>query len=375
MTPKKHHSHTAGAKSRRFQRDLATDRQTYEFDVGAEDGGSRLDAFLNRKITWRSRSEVRETIAAAKVLVEPAKDEKGRLLPTPRPAQRLRVGQRVLVVLSSDDLPHEDPDRADREDDDSFGKSPLQVLYDDEHLVAVAKPEATSLYPTRRHGGRSLVELVHADQRLRRAGSAPPSPCHRLDRDTTGVVVFARTLAARAEIGRQFEERAVEKTYLARVRGQLTGSGVIDASLGPDDTSPVELKQAVREGTDGKPASTAWRAQETGESTTLVELRPSTGRQHQLRVHLASIGHPILGDVLYLGGDEMFLRSLEEPLTERDFALLGSETLQLHAWKLGFEHPSTGEWLEIEAPSPFEGDSLSPCSVPRTTRASPGGGR
>ena len=127
-----------------------------------------------------------------------------------------------------------------------------------------------------------------------------PSPCHRLDRDTTGVVVFAKNPRARAELGRQFEERELEKVYVAAVLGRTDeGSGLIDAPLGPAPGSKVELRMAVRP--DGQKAVTSWSRVGATEERSLLELRPKTGRQHQLRAHLAHLGHPILGDKLYLG--------------------------------------------------------------------------
>ncbi len=351
--------HDPKARERRFQRDLSADQHLYELDVGEDDDGRRLDAYLTSRLSWRSRDQIRQCIQDGDVSVQPAKDQKGALLPRLRPSFRLRTGQRVSVRLRPSAVGVEEQGlealRSGTAADDEVPEIGVEVLHDDAALLAVAKPAATSLYPSRRHAGRSLIELVHARHARRSDPGPPPSPCHRLDRDTTGVVVFARSLAARAFVGEQFERRTVGKTYLALVRGTpISDDGVIDAPLGPHPASAVQLKQGVRTDEGGKPARTAWRVLRRAREHALLELRPETGRQHQLRVHLAELGHPILGDVLYLGGDEMFLRSLEEPLNASDFARLGRETLALHAWRLSLVHPSGGEAIEIEASPPAD---------------------
>jgi 23S rRNA pseudouridine1911/1915/1917 synthase len=165
------------------------------------------------------------------------------------------------------------------------------------------------------------------------------------------LVLFARSRSARAEISRQFEERGVRKAYLALVEGELDGGeGTIRLPLGRDSRSQVEIKKGVREDLGGRPAVTEWRVRQRLSGRTLVELHPRTGRQHQLRAHLAAIGHPIVGDKLYHGGDDLFLRSLEDDLTPEDLASLGHDRQALHAWRLGLRHPATGEEIDLEAP-------------------------
>ena len=172
------------------------------------------------------------------------------------------------------------------------------------------------------------------------------------------MVLYAKDRETRASVGRQFEERTVEKTYLALVAGApIADEGVIDLPLGRDLASRVEIKQGPRLGGEGSSACTRWRVRarfDAGDRA-LLELRPTTGRQHQLRAHLAAIGHPILGDVLYLGGDDLFLASLERPLTSLEIDSLGGAAgLALHAWRLGLRHPATGERIMIEADPSLE---------------------
>jgi 23S rRNA pseudouridine1911/1915/1917 synthase len=220
----------------------------------------------------------------------------------------------------------------------------------------VNKPPRMSLYPTRRHLGGSLTELVHRRHRALGLAGSPPSPCHRLDRETSGLVLFAKDRATRAHIGRQFEERTVEKTYLAMVRGvPAEDEGVIDLPLGRDLLSKVEIKQGPRLDGGGLAARTRWRVLERFESAAppraLLELRPETGRQHQLRAHLAAIGHPILGDKLYLGGDDLFLISLDRDLSAVELEQVGGlGRLALHAAALVVELPPGNGPVRIAAP-------------------------
>ena len=162
---------------------------------------------------------------------------------------------------------------------------------------------------------------------------------------------MAKSLEARRHLGTQFEERSARKTYLAWVKGAVQAEeGRIEGLLGPDPTCPYDdMRQMVDPPSRGKEAQTDWRVIERSSGMTLVELRPATGRQHQLRVHLLSIGHPILGDKLYLGGDELFGELLERPPTADELLSLGHDRLALHAWKLRFEHPISGEPIELEA--------------------------
>ena len=302
-------------------------------------------------------------IAAQRVTVEPGNDVRpgpsGRL----RSGTLLRDGNRVIVRLDSAFV-----DASSGSVAGAVGlpagdcvEVPIEIVYEDDRLLAVNKPPRMNVYPTRRHLGGSLVELVHRRHRALALGGSPPSPCHRLDRETSGVVLFARDREARADVGRQFEERTVEKTYLAQVAGApAQDEGVIDLPLGRDLGSRVEIKQGVRLDGGGLAARTLWKVRERSvggaggiiASRALIELHPETGRQHQLRAHLAAIGHPILGDLLYLGGDDLFLASLERELTAAELEAVGGvDRMALHAWRLGVRHPSTGARFTIEAPS------------------------
>lgn len=344
---------------RAFQRDLSAPVEERRFEVGAPDHGRRLDAFLAERMSWRSRTRIQALVAAGRVTIERGKDrEPPAPAPRARAGTRLRRGSLLVVRLDSAFV-----DAAAAPAAAEHGAGELGIVYEDEHLLAVSKPSPMNVYPTRRHLGGSLTELVHRRHRALGLAGSPPSPCHRLDRETSGLVLFAKDRETRADIGRQFEERSVEKTYLAIVVGLPAGDeGTIDLALGRDRASRVEIKQAARLDGGGLPARTRWRVRSRwvepghagpiGAGRALLELHPETGRQHQLRAHLAAIGHPIAGDKLYLGGDDLFLASLERPLTPEELAALGGfSRLALHASRLAFRHPRSGVGIEIEATS------------------------
>lgn len=206
---------------------------------------------------------------------------------------------------------------------------PLVVLYHDNDMVVVDKPSGLLSVPGKPETHRDCLE-----DRVR-AQLPETLLIHRLDLETSGVVVFALNKPAQKHINLQFERRQVRKQYLARVAGNVEAeSGQIDLPLIAD--WPRRPMQKVCFET-GKPARTAWRVLDREAGATRLELRPETGRSHQLRVHLKEIGHPILGDPFYAPEDEY--RS--------------AERLQLHAELLELRHPASGEWLTIQADCPF----------------------
>ncbi len=353
-------------KPPRGQRDLSLPVQEWRLEVGAPEAGSRLDDFLARRLRWRSRASWHRLIEGGRVTLLPHKNH-GPPVARLRPGLRLRAGQEAVVRL---DAPHV----AAGEDCEELPDA--AVVFEDELLLAVSKPPHLNVYPTRRHRGGSLIQRLHARQRGRApAAGYPPTPCHRIDRETSGLVLFARTRAARAALGEQFERRSVEKSYLAVVVGEpQADAGRIELPLGPDGASPVDIKMGVLEPPAGRPAVTRWRVARRLGSRAVLEVTPETGRQHQIRVHLAAIGHPIVGDKLYLGGDELFLRWLAGEAAPEELAALGLDRHALHSWRLTFDHPASGERITLEAPpapdlrallAPGPADPLS-CLRPRS---------
>ncbi len=205
---------------------------------------------------------------------------------------------------------------------------PLVVLHEDAQLLVLDKPAGLLSVPGR---GDHLADCL-----LTRAQAAFPDALlvHRLDRDTSGVMVFALTPAAQRHLGQQFENRQVKKTYVARVWGRLDPrEGTVDAPLIVD--WPNRPRQKI-DWENGKPAVTDWKVQSYEDHATRVRLFPQTGRSHQLRVHMLSLGHPILGDPFYADGPA------------RD-----APRLMLHATELRLRHPESGKGLRVVSKVPF----------------------
>lgn len=336
------------------QKDMSEPLQVWRLEVGANNEGERIDRFLARGLHFKSRSELQLLLKAGRVAVFDDWSRTGPAQIVHRSATRLRSGQLVLVTL---DAPFAETNIGG----EPATLQPSEVLYEDASLIAVNKPSGCALHPTRRHPRDSLVERLHRYQRELDQGSRA-TPCHRLDLGTSGVLLFAKTDAARRAMGAAFEERSatkLSKRYVAVVRGEPSeSSGTINEPLGPDTKSSVPIRQAVDPA--GRAARTHYRVVATNQSRarSKVELQPTSGRQHQLRVHLATLGHPILGDTLYLAGDEVFLRAVNARLTAEDKTLLQSNRLALHSYSLNFEHPEHGTTVEIEAPFPSELERL-----------------
>lgn len=205
---------------------------------------------------------------------------------------------------------------------------PISILYEDRHLIVVDKPAGLLSVPGKLKGRQDCLMA-----RLR-AERWDVLLVHRLDCDTSGVMVFARTKAAQGFLGQEFEQRRAKKTYIARVAGRVEGdSGRIDLPLAAD--WPNRPRQMVSHD-HGRPAVTDWQVIGREEGETRMRLSPLTGRSHQLRVHMLELGHPILGDPIYATG-----------------AARAWPRLMLHAETLSFHHPDTGAWTSFAAPVPF----------------------
>ncbi len=336
-------------KRRRGQRDLSLPYQEWRWEVGEPEHGQRLDAFLANRLDWRSRAMVQRVIEEGGAQVLPFKDPQQAEIGALRAGLKLRRGQEVVVRMEA-------PGGADASRPPAAsglaGSHELEVVFEDEHLVAINKPPGVAVHPSRGHLTGSLIHLIHERHRALHGDTQDvPTLCHRLDRETTGLILAAKDQLSRTRLGRQFEDRVVKKAYLAVVEGVIDqDEGVVDAPIGSALGSTIRLKMGVREDGDGLPAVTRWRVRERLAARTLVELYPETGRQHQLRVHMAHIGHPIVGDKLYLGGDEIFARSVEGQLLPADLHRLGLAHHALHSWRLTIEHPFTGFQMTLEAP-------------------------
>lgn len=217
---------------------------------------------------------------------------------------------------------------------DMLGALGIAILAEDDDLLAVAKPAGLVVHPAYRHPDGTLTDAVFAA--ADRAGVPRPWLLHRLDRETSGVVLFARTEQARRSLVGQFQQRHIVKRYMAITLGRFaTLTGEIDAPLcrDPNDRRRVILSPA------GKPARTRFQVVTARDGYSLVLAEPLTGRTHQIRAHLASQGTPLAGDDLYSGATEAT-------------QAIGIKRTQLHAWELEFHHPATGNTLVVRAPIP-----------------------
>ncbi|MCS6987133.1 MAG: RluA family pseudouridine synthase [Sphingomonadaceae bacterium] len=283
-----------------------------------EAGGLRLDLALARAVPTQSRARLKALIAAGDVAVDgrPARD----------PARRVAGGESVVVQL-----PEPTPAAAAPE------PIPLRVVFEDEHLLVVDKPAGLVVHPAAGHAGGTLVNalLHHCHGQLSGIGGvARPGIVHRLDKDTSGLLVVAKTDPAHRDLARQFAAHRVGRVYVAVVAGvPMPPVGQLETRVG---RHPVHRRRmAVVDPPAGKPAVTHWRVVEALRGAALVECRLETGRTHQVRVHLAHLGHPLLGDALYGG---------------RRVMGCGIGRQALHARTLAFRHPVTHRKLEFESP-------------------------
>lgn len=300
--------------------------------VGPTDAGHRLDAFLASHCPQYSRVHLRRVISAGGVKI----DGRGG-----KPAYRLKAGQTVVVVLP--EIPREAPQPEN---------IPLDVLYEDEHLVVVNKPPGMVVHPARGHWSGTLagaLQFRFGSTLSAVAGLSRPGIVHRLDRDTSGVIVVARCDQAHAALAKQFAARSIEKEYFALVSGcPLRDRDLIDCPIGFHPH--VREMMAIRHhDADSRPAQTFYEVLERFDHFGAVRLLPKTGRTHQIRVHLNHIGCPVLCDRQYGGRSQITRGEIRRDPSDQ-LVLLNRQAL--HARRLRFVHPATGKPLEIEAPLP-----------------------
>lgn len=303
-----------------------------ELIVGPTHAGMRLDVFLAQQFLQYSRAHLRRVITAGGVSV----DGKGG-----KPAFRLSAGQRVTIVLP--EIPRQ---TAQPED------IPLEILYFDDDIAAVNKPAGMVVHPARGHWKGTLVGALqyHFGQRLSRAGGPTrPGVVHRLDRDTSGVILVARSDQAHARLAAQFQARTIEKEYFAIVSGAPDrDSDYIDCPIGvhPQQREKMAIR---RHCSQSRSARTYYELLERFQGFAALRIVPLTGRTHQIRVHLDHIGCPVLCDKQY-GGRRQITRG--EIRRDPADCLVLLERQALHARRIKFVHPTTGQPMEIEAPLP-----------------------
>lgn len=326
-------------------KDLTRPIERVEVVIDARQDGCRLDVALGHFLTWRSRTSIHRLIRDGYVQLE------GR---DARPAAKVRRGE--LIVVHVPQTPEPDFDTAPQ----GFE---IPILYEDRYMIAVDKPPGVAVHPAGRRVYGTLIHFLH--RRFRRpddpAHDVVPRLMHRLDRETSGVVCAGLDETFHALVSGQFETRQVAKTYLAVVHGTPNPVvGEIALGIGPARDSEVRLKLEARHDGSGLAALTHYRTLRTRGPYSLVELKPRTGRTHQLRVHMAAIGCPIVGDKIYGVPDEVFLEHLREELSEATRELLVLDRHALHAHELVFHHPHRGEDLTLTAPLPTDMAQLVP---------------
>lgn len=283
----------------------------------AKDAGKRLDQVLHEHLPEFSRSRIQEWIRDGRVLVDGAAQ---------RASYKLRAGMAIECEPAAPPPLHAEPEAI-----------PLTVLYEDADLVAIDKPAGMAVHAGAGiHSGTLVNALLHRFQSLSGVGGEQrPGIVHRLDRFTSGVLLVARTDAAHHRLAAQFSGRQVEKVYLALVHGRVAReSGRIERPIARD---PVHRTRMTARLEEGRPAWSEYRVLRRFEGFTLLEVRIGTGRTHQIRVHLSSIGHPVAGDTVY--GAPAKVAGL--PLLGRHF---------LHAHRIRFRQPTTGEEIAIISP-------------------------
>lgn len=302
------------------------------FDTPAAAAGERLDRFLAEVEPSRSRASLQGWIREGRARVN------GRAA---RASHRLKPGDRIEVSIPPPRTVSLEPEAI-----------PLVIVWSDEALLVVDKPAGLVVHPGAGTRTGTLVHaLLHHDPAIAAVGGAGrPGIVHRLDKDTSGLLIVARTTRAHRVLVEAMQARRVKRTYQALVWGDLSEqSGVVDLPVGRDPRHRQRMAVVAR---GGRPARTHWRVTRRWGVATALELTLETGRTHQIRVHLASLRHPVVGDPVY-GGRAKKLLSLREPQRSLAAGLLGVLTRQaLHASNLELAHPITGDALRFCSPLP-----------------------
>jgi 23S rRNA pseudouridine1911/1915/1917 synthase len=306
----------------------AKDSVVLTFNVASEHAGLRLDRFIQNRIPRLSRTRAQKIIRACACRGDGSK----RL-----PSDLVRAGEVVFLVREQFVEPETPLD--------------FEIVFQDEAILAIDKPAGLPVHPSATYHKHTLSYLLK--ERYERDGNRGPRIAHRLDRETSGIVLCGCTKSDETNLKRAFETHTVEKTYLAIVEGLLTEErGSIEIPLARAKEG-LHLLMKVCEPPEGLEARTDYQVLERRKSHTLLELYPRTGRQHQLRVHLSAIGHPIVGDKLYGPERELpFLEYIETGLTEQLANRLGHRRHALHAHRIVFEHPRTRQQCTLTSPLP-----------------------
>lgn len=300
-----------------------------EYKVSVDAAGQRLDKYVRRVLPDVPMSAVYKLIRTKKIRVNGLRAEESQLL---------RAGDLITVREQALQAPAARPATAAAP---RLARQSFAVLHEDAHILVCAKPAGLAIHP-----GSGITEETLVDQVRRYLGDTPegefrPAPAHRLDRETSGVVVVAKTRQAIVKLAEIFTEGTAKKTYLALVRGRIEKEGTIDLPLA--EHQQTGASKATR-GVNMQSAVTHYRLLAQGKEAALVEVEIETGRTHQIRRHFAAIDHPVVGDAKH--GDF--------PFNRRAKSEWGLKRMFLHSARLGLEHPATGQQMTFRAPLPGE---------------------
>jgi 23S rRNA pseudouridine1911/1915/1917 synthase len=299
-----------------------------ELTYSIDDPPERLDVFITNRVPDLTRSAVRRLIEMNRVTVD---KEPG------KPSQKLKGGEQIVI-----EIPPPTPAVP------AAQEIPLEILYEDSDLIVLNKPAGMSVHPGAGNPDGTMVNalLAHCDDLSGIGGEIRPGIVHRIDKDTTGVIVVAKNDRSHLGLAEQFKEHTIKRVYVALVYGSpKTEKGRIESAIG---RHPVDRKKMSGSARHGKHSVTHWKVTGRFGPVSVVELRLETGRTHQIRVHLSEAGFPLLGDPVYGGAGRLScvkdskLRSLIGELCRQ----------ALHARTLGFIHPLTGTYLEFSSPVP-----------------------
>jgi 23S rRNA pseudouridine1911/1915/1917 synthase len=295
---------------------MRSERSTpIKLTASKSDARTRLDRFLVTRFAAYSRSRIQQLIREGSVTLNGARA---------RPSDIVRANDRI-------ELAEPPPEKIDIEPE----PIPLDILFEDADLIVLNKPPGLVVHPGAGHRQHTLVNalLHHCPNLSGIGGEERPGIIHRLDKETSGCIVIAKNDQTHRALSEQFASRTVEKIYLALVSGKLRAiEGVIEEKIGRHPVHRQRMSISTRRGREAK---TVYRVLRNGQAASMIECRLHSGRTHQIRVHLHHIGHPVLGYKVYA------------PKLAKNYP-----RQMLHAWKLGFRHPRTGEWKLFEAPLP-----------------------
>ena len=307
---------------------LQSEPPSLHLSVSAGNEGERLDAFLASHIEGWSRARLQRLIEEADVLVNGH---------TVKSSYKLHLNDEIEVELTPPPSTSFAPENI-----------PLDVIYEDDELIVVNKPAGIVVHPAAGVMSGTLANALafHFQQLSNSGGAVRPGIVHRLDKGTSGLMVVAKTESAHEDLADQFRDREIFKSYMALVHGQVEKrTGQIDQPIARDRGNRTRM--AVLRG--GRPSLSIYRVRKRFERFTLLNVELKTGRTHQIRVHLAWLKHPVVGDEAYGGGRD---KTIPDHKLRSEIANLGRQFL--HAEQLGFRHPRTKEEMRFQAPLPSE---------------------